>query len=106
MYSVCSSLNQYIDTSLELYYLNGKPATLYDVMMAFERFRPSNIQRYKGLGEMPAADLRVSTIHPDYDRTLLQLTVTDIKKQIEEIREIQSNLSSLLEDVDMASFEF
>ena len=106
LYSVCSSLNQYIDTSLELYYLNGKPATLYDVMMAFEKFRPSNIQRYKGLGEMPSADLRVSTIHPDYDRTLLQLTVTDIKKQIEEIREIQSNLSSLLEDVDMASFEF
>ena len=103
---MCSSLNQYIDTSLELYYLNGKPATLYDVMMAFEKFRPSNIQRYKGLGEMPSADLRVSTIHPDYDRTLLQLTVTDIKKQIEEIREIQSNLSSLLEDVDMASFEF
>lgn len=106
LYSVCASLYQYIDTSLELYYLNKQPATLYDVMMAFERFRPSSIQRYKGLGEMPAQDLRISTIHPNYDRALLQLTVQDIKKQIQEIRDIQSNLSCLLEDVDMASFEF
>ena len=51
-------------------------------------------------------DLRISTIHPNYDRALLQLTVQDIKKQIQEIRDIQSNLSCLLEDVDMASFEF
>ena len=106
LYDACASLNQYIDTSLELYYLNNQPATLYDVMIAFEKFRPANIQRYKGLGEMPYQDLRVSTIHPDYDRALLQLTVQDIKKQIQEIRDIQSSLSSLLEDVDMASFEF
>ena len=75
-------------------------------MKAFNKFKPSNVTRYKGLGEMPSKDLKVSAIHPDYNRSLIQLTTEDIKRDIMEIRNIQSDLSALLKDVDMSKFEF
>lgn len=106
LFAATSYLNHYIDNSLEYYYLNDELVTLYGLMKTFYKFKPSNIQRYKGLGEMPSADLKVSTIHPDYDRSLLRLTTEDIKRDIAEIRNIQSDLSALLKDVDMSQFEF
>ena len=44
-------------------------------------------------------------IKPD-QRTLLRLTSDDIKKDIQSIREVQSDLSSLLKDVDMSKYTF
>ena len=75
-------------------------------MCSFDKFKPKSIQRYNGLGEMPPIDLKVSTIHPDYDRILLQVTANNIKENITKIREIQSDLSVLLKDQDMSAFEF
>lgn len=106
LYNACSFLYSYMDKSLEYYYVNGKKTTLYELMCLFDKFKPSSIQRYKGLGEMPSEDLKISTIHPDYNRSLIQLTTNDIRKSIQEIREIQSDLSALLKDIDMSTFEF
>lgn len=105
LYSVTSTLFHYMDKSLEYYYVNGEKYTLYQLMQLFEKFKPSGVQRYKGLGEMPVKDLRVSTIHPDGNRTLLRITVDDIKKQIDELRAIQTDLSSLLKNADIAGYE-
>ena len=106
LFAATSYLNPYIDNSYEYYYLNNDKITLYELMKAFNKFKPSNVTRYKGLGEMPSKDLKVSAIHPDYNRSLIQLTTEDIKRDIMEIRNIQSDLSALLKDVDMSKFEF
>lgn len=106
LFYACQPLFRYIDKSYEFFYINGSKCTLYELMCLFDKFKPKSIQRYKGLGEMPPIDLKVSTIHPDYDRILLQVTANNIKENITKIREIQSDLSVLLKDQDMSAFEF
>ena len=78
---------------------DGKPSTIYDVMKAFDKSTPSNIQRYKGLGEMNADRIAVSTLRPDSDRTLIRYTLEDAKEELSAIREFESDRSKLLEFV-------
>lgn len=87
------------------YRLNGRKVSLYGLMLAFHGFVPKGVQRFKGLGEMNPVEVRVSTIHPDFDRTLLQYTVEDMKREVEEIRKMDSDLKSLLDDVDVAEYD-
>jgi DNA gyrase/topoisomerase IV subunit B len=101
----CSSLYHYIDKEADKYIINGEPTTLYGLMDRFEAYKPPNVQRYKGLGEMNPLQLRESTLHPDYDRVLLRYTTEDIKREIEEIREVECNKALLLKDADIAGFE-
>ena len=93
----CSRILSIMDKNKKLYYkLNNQVSTIYDIMKAFEKSTPSNIQRYKGLGEMNAEDIAVSTLRPDSDRTLIRYTIEDMKEELAAIREFESDRSKLL----------
>ena len=81
-----------------MYKVNGNPISLYGLMSLFDSEIPSNLSRYKGLGEQNPNDLKVSALHPDYDRVLIQYTVEDAKKEIEAIRYFESNKYDLVKD--------
>ena len=49
---------------------------------------------------MNPSELAISTVHPDYNRTLIRYTTEDIEREINEIRRIDSNMKELLEDID------
>ena len=88
-----------ITKSEQFYKLNGEVVSLYDLIKAFNRYKPKNIQRYKGLGEMNADQLKYSTLHPDFDRHLIRYTIDDIKAELKEIKAIESDFSVLLRDI-------
>lgn len=104
--NACESLFKYIDSTENEFILNDTKVSLYELMRAFNKFKPANVQRYKGLGEMNDNELSESTLHPDADRTLYRYTTENIKAEIEAIRDIENEKAKLLKDVDMASFEF
>jgi 5S rRNA maturation endonuclease (ribonuclease M5) len=54
---------------------------------------------------MNSFQLKESTLHPSFDRTLIRYTTNDIEKEIERIREIESDKGILLKDVDIAGYE-
>jgi DNA gyrase subunit B len=96
----CKRALDIIQKNRELYYkMNGKTVGLYKIMKAFEQSTPSNIQRYKGLGEMNADQIAVSTLRPDSDRTLIRYTLEDAKEELEIIRNYESDRSKLLQFV-------
>lgn len=80
------------------YYLNDVKMSLYNLMEEFCKYTPPRLQRYKGLGEMDPPELGVSTLHPEFNRTLIRYTSNDIIKEIEEIRKIDSDKSELLKE--------
>ena len=63
------------------------------------------MERAKGLGALNAYEIGVSTLSPA-NRKLLRYTTKDIMNAIEEIRRINSNRYSLIEGVDISSYEF
>lgn len=85
------------------YRLNGNVVPLYTLMDIFEKSNPSNIQRFKGLGEMNYDQLAESTIHPDGNRVLQQYTLEDAKEEIAAIREYESNMKLILKEVGTVS---
>lgn len=96
----CQRLMNIIKKNNKLYYkLNGQVSSIYDIMKVFEKATPSSIQRYKGLGEMDADQLAVSTLRPDADRTLIRYTLEDAKEELAIIREFESDRSKLLDFV-------
>lgn len=97
--SMAVPLEQLMAKSDPGYKVNGVSMSLYDSITTFQKLKPANIKRFKGLGEMNKEQLRESTVHPDYNRTLIRYTVDDIKKEINEIRKIESDFSILLNDV-------
>lgn len=90
---------KYISNSSFEYYLNDEKVTLYGLMKQFEKYIPSGLSRFKGLGEMNADELGRSTLRPDGDRQLIRYTVEDIESQIQEMRYINSNKDTLLNDI-------
>ena len=85
--------------------VNGQSTTLLGLMNIYDKYQPSNIQRYKGLGEMDAWQLMESTLHPDYNRTLMQVTAADIDKEIQAIRNYDSNKKAILDMVDFSGYD-
>ena len=73
--------------------------TIYEIMKIFEGIRPTGMQRFKGLGEQDAIELRESTTSIE-TRSLVKYTVTDVKEEIERIRRIESNRHLILDFVD------
>ena len=93
----CKKITDIMKKNNQLYYImNGEMSTLYDVMKKFDNSAPTHIQRYKGLGEMSADQISVSTLKPNSDRTLIRYTLNDAKEEIAAIREFESDRSKLL----------
>lgn len=92
----CAPLIALIDQSDKYYTMNGTPATIFDIMYAFSNSEPSNIDRYKGLGEMEPEMLGISTILPGMGRTLKQYRVSDVQSEIQYLRDIQSDKSKFI----------
>lgn len=96
----CRPLTDIMQKNSVFYFsLNGKPSSLYQVMKAFDNSTPSGIQRYKGLGEMSADEIAVSSLLPNSDRTLIQYTLDNMKEEFEAIRAYESDRSKLLQFV-------
>ena len=83
--------------------LNGKEVSIYELMKLYEKTNPKEIQRYKGLGEMGAQKLRESVLHPDFNRTLIRITIDDIKEEIDSIRVYESDKKLLLKKIGTVS---
>lgn len=97
--SECKPIINLIDRSDKYYYMNKKKCTLYDILYAFSQAEPSNITRYKGLGEMPPRLLGESTVIPGYGRTLKQYTTDDVKRELKYIASLQSDKSVFVQGV-------
>lgn len=78
--------------------LNGKMVSLLEFCMAFKDFSPE-VKRFKGLGENNPADLKDTAIRPTGNRTLIQYTMEDADRQIQEIRDIESNTLLFLQNL-------
>lgn len=93
----CRDIIHIMEKNTSLYYtFNGKPnSTIYDIMKVYDKTLPNNLQRYKGLGEMPAEQLGESTVLPE-NRTLIRYTIEDIKETINTIREYESDTKKIL----------
>ena len=89
-------LNIIKDNNKLSYNINGEKKTIYEIMKLYESVTPSNISRYKGLGEMNKNELAESTLYPGSDRTLVRYTLEDIKEEIEAVREYESNPKKIL----------
>ena len=87
------------------YQIDGKRVSLYTLMKTLDDSKPDTIQRYKGLGEMNPVELMISTIHPAYNRTLIQFTAEDMQREINEIRRLDTDKHNLLDDVDVAGYD-
>ena len=87
-----------------VYKVNNKNMSPYELMTLFQKSAPSNIQRYKGLGEMDGKRLFDSTLNPE-NRTLIQYTIESVKEEIETIRYYESNRSELIQDAKLSRFE-
>lgn len=86
------------NTSLH-YILNGKKASIYAIMKAYESYIPAGRQRYKGLGEMKDGELGESVLRPDANRTLIRYTIEDAKEAIAFVREYESDSKKILNHV-------
>lgn len=100
----CKFILDIIRDNIKLSYdINGEKKTIYEIMKLYESVTPSNISRYKGLGEMNKNELAESTLYPGSDRTLVRYTLDDIKEEIEAVREYESNPKKILELVGNVS---
>ena len=93
----CKLILAIMDNNDTFYYkLNDNKVSIYEIMKTYEAMKPSNISRYKGLGEMNKDQLKESTIHPGYDRVLIRYTMEDAKEELEAIREYENNSKKIL----------
>ena len=90
-------LRKAINENHTMFLVNGQKKCLYDtvsvVMNSIE-----HVSRFKGLGEMKPAQLRVSTMDPA-TRTLIQYTVEDINETMKIIRQYDSNKKMILQKI-------
>ena len=95
----CQDIIDLISKHDKYYLLNGQKVTIYSIMSAFANAEPSNITRYKGLGEMPPKLLGESTIIPGLGRTLRRYTIEDVKTELQYISALQSDKSKFIKGV-------
>lgn len=95
----------YIDASEKRYLVNGQKLGLYELTHELRNAEPKNMERAKGLGEVNARELGISTLDPAH-RKLLRYTTQDINKEIEMMRRINDDKFSLLKGVDISQYEF
>lgn len=94
----CMSMIKMIQNNAVRYYkLDSKLATIYDIMSVFDNTMPA-VKRYKGLGEMNSDEAAESILSME-NRTLIRYTLESAKEEINAIRYIDSNVSSLLSNI-------
>lgn len=79
-----------IDNEMKFFKLNGVQSSLYGLCKAFKDFSPE-VDRFKGLGENDAKDLAETAVLPGSHRTLVQYTIEDYDKQVNDVRNVMSN---------------
>jgi DNA gyrase/topoisomerase IV subunit B len=97
--SACGMVMSYLNANEPYYRLNGEVVSLYGLRIAFGKYEPSHLQRFKGLGEMNAKMLGISTLRPDGDRLLVRYTFEDINREINEMRKLNDNKELLLKGI-------
>ena len=100
----CMDLIQTIKGNDKFYRIDGELVSIYGLMKLFDDVKPSNITRYKGLGEQSPNELS-DVMRPDGHRTLVQYTLESAKAEIEGIRHTQSNMYALLRDMKVEKDE-
>ena len=98
-------MKEYISKAQYLTYkVNGEIKSLYEMMKLLDGFAPSSLVRFKGLGEMLDQELFDSTMDPS-NRLLIRYSMEDVKKDIEQMRYINSNKIELLENAKVTRFD-
>lgn len=82
------------------YKLDDRVASIYEIMSVFDNTMPT-VKRYKGLGEMDSSEAAESTLSIE-NRTLIRYTLESAKEEINSIRYIDSNVSSLLSNITIS----
>lgn len=70
--------------SIDNFELNGKKATLYDIMHAFRTYMPKGIERFKGLGELETKDMKNLCMDRD-KRSVIIMKFKDYEKDMAKI---------------------
>lgn len=85
--------------------------TIGELMIMCQKFNPDILMRYKGLGELQPSELRETTLDPS-KRTLIQLTVSDLERELEvftvlhgkkgkkELKKLMTNIKIAREELD------
>lgn len=94
----CIDIIQHLKESPNQYIVNSNVVSLYGLMSIFTNYIPSNIQRFKGLGEMSERMLKESTLNKD-NRVLYRYSFEDIEKEIAYMRNLNDNKDILLTDI-------
>ena len=103
--SECADIIKILDENTELALIvNGEVMSLYQIMSLFNKSEPTNIQRYKGLGEMNGPKLFDSTLDPD-NRTIVQYTMDSALETIEKMKYCKDNMRELLNDITVSRFD-
>ena len=97
----CRIVSRYLNANDPYYTLNGQVVSLYGLRLAFAKYEPPHLLRFKGLGEMNPKMLGVSTLRPDGERLLVRYTYDDINKEINEMRKINSSKDVLLKGLNV-----
>lgn len=100
----CGPVLKYLAENESYYILNGQRHSLYGVRVAFSRYEPPKLDRFKGLGEMDAEMLGVSTLRPGDmgNRLLIRYTFKDVEHEMQEMRAINSSKDVLLKGLNIA----
>lgn len=72
--------------------------SLGELLMLSQKFQPTIITRYKGLGELNSDDLRDTTLDPN-NRILVRLTAEDIDRELEQFNILHGNDSKARKDL-------
>ena len=93
----CKPLIDIIKSNDYLHFiLEGNSVSIYDIMNLYEKLKPNDFHRYKGLGETSKDIMKKAVLDPTADRVLIQYTIDDVKNTIETIREYESDKKKIL----------
>lgn len=101
--SLCKEIINIIDSNRYMVYnVNGTNMSLYEFMVLFDEMKPT-VERYKGLGEM-GPRIFDAAMDPE-SRVLVQYSMQDAVKVVENMRYYQNNIYQLISDIQVSRFD-